>query len=480
MVTHSISRIKLTRSALFLLGLLVLLLFGVLLLVADSKGIAGFTGQRAIQFIFLSLFAVIWLVFFSVKSEGALYFGLLTVPVLVSQTGMQVDLGRVRASALEILILALAMCLCIVLAIRPQWQKRLPRIASPAWLFLICLPLGLILALAHNIPAFSIITMVKGYYLYPLLLPIAFSVIRNRSQLRLYAIIGLLSAAFVSLTSNQYNTYDIALVGGNLLERLSGTFGIINQFGFYLASMALLALAIVFYHPRIGLRLLAMGLIMTCVVGMAQTLSRGAVLGFLAGLLVLSILAGHRERIVLLLVSIALFLALKSFLPESLLLRFSFNSFNDHSTILRIYYLRTAWEAVQQYPLGAGWGAAFLLVDSETLIPSGDLPWYHNDYLNLVAQIGFWGLAIFLWNWWRVYRYTWRSLHLTPEDGELRAYIVGGMAAVTGLLISAGTDHLLQRPDIAGQLWWMTSVLLCAAHLARLEAGAVMTEGKVP
>lgn len=216
------------------------------------------------------------------------------------------------------------------------------------------------------------------------------------------------------------------------------------------------------------MRILGLSAAAICVAAMLSTLSRGAAIGLLAGIVALGVLANGKARMGLLLL-VVLLLLVQPLLPEWVPLRFNTATLSDNSTSLRLYYLKTGWQAIQHYPFGAGWGASFWLDSGNALLPANSLPWSHNDYLNLAVQTGLLGLGIFLACWWSVYRYVWRSLQtLTGPDG-LRAYLIGGMAATAALLASGATDHVLQRPDIAGQLWWMTSIMLCAARLARRE-----------
>ena len=467
---QTLNRNKLLQAALVLAGVGAVALFGALLPTVESSGIVGFSGQRGVQLLGLALFASVWLVLFNIKSDSAIYLGLLAVPLLIGQTGMQLDIGQVRTSALEALILGLTLSTAVALIAQRQLRLRLPTLSRPLlFLMLFLLSLGLGLAFVRGVPAFAVITMVKGYYLYPFLLLVALVVVQSRRQLALYIVLGLISALYAGLTVAQYTTYDVALVGGALIDRLSGVFGIINQFGFYLASMAILGTALFFHHPHPLLRLCALAVAIVCVSAMLSTLSRGAAVGLLAGMGALGLLTDGRRRTELLVLALLLVL-IQPLIPEWVPLRFNYTSLGDHSTSLRLYYLQTGWQAIQHYPLGAGWGASFWLTQANSLIPANGLPWSHNDYLNLTVQVGLLGLGVFLGCWWSLYRYVWRALRTLAVAAELRAYMIGGMAATFGLFVSGATDHILQRQDIAGQLWWMASIMLCAARLAYREA----------
>jgi hypothetical protein len=69
------------------------------------------------------------------------------------------------------------------------------------------------------------------------------------------------------------------------------------------------------------------------------------------------------------------------------------------------------------------------------------LGWYvqfnsHNQYVDLVAQVGFLGLFCFLWFVWQVGRLGWR-LRAQAADGFARAYVYAALAALVGTLVAA-------------------------------------------
>ena len=60
----------------------------------------------------------------------------------------------------------------------------------------------------------------------------------------------------------------------------------------------------------------------------------------------------------------------------------------------------------------------------------------HNNYVDIVAQIGFLGLAAFLWFLWETGRLGWRLRSIAPEGFE-RAYVYGAIGGLAGM-IAAG------------------------------------------
>jgi O-antigen ligase len=59
----------------------------------------------------------------------------------------------------------------------------------------------------------------------------------------------------------------------------------------------------------------------------------------------------------------------------------------------------------------------------------------HNQYLDIIAQVGLLGLACVLWFAWEVGRLGWQLREHTP-DGFTRAYVYGALGGLVGTLAS--------------------------------------------
>jgi hypothetical protein len=60
----------------------------------------------------------------------------------------------------------------------------------------------------------------------------------------------------------------------------------------------------------------------------------------------------------------------------------------------------------------------------------------HSQYVDLIAQVGFLGLACFLWIFYEVGRICWKMINKLP-DGFERSYIYGALAGIVGTLVAA-------------------------------------------
>ena len=131
----------------------------------------------------------------------------------------------------------------------------------------------------------------------------------------------------------------------------------------------------------------------------------------------------------------------------------------------RSFFLTSGLHALKErWLLGWGWGNAYWYLPGVGLFPTGDIPWYHNDYLNLAVQIGIVGVLLYLGYWWQLLGAAQRWLK-THAGASLSGYVRGSQAALVGLLIAAAFEHVLWRPDIAGLVGWLSGLMLAGMYL---------------
>ncbi|MDX1383921.1 MAG: O-antigen ligase family protein, partial [Thermoanaerobaculia bacterium] len=115
------------------------------------------------------------------------------------------------------------------------------------------------------------------------------------------------------------------------------------------------------------------------------------------------------------------------------------------------------------------------------------LGWYvpfssHNQYLDLVAQVGLVGAALFLWFCWRVGRVCWCETREAPEGGFERAFAIGALGGLVGSLAAGGlADWILPfvyntglKTMASSLLFWLFLGGVVAQRRAR--AGVVVPE----
>ncbi len=233
--------------------------------------------------------------------------------------------------------------------------------------------------------------------------------------------------------------------------RTSGAFGIPNS----QAALLLLLLPVVlwrtFAHTRAaGGRLLAAGLAVLFLFGLALTISRGAWLSFAVALAVWPLTTpgrSWRRRIGLataaLVLSLLAGLALSTWVP-SVKTRFVALITQRGETTRPIMW-KGAWELFREHPAtGSGAGSYNILFEKHRPMGFRDEPqWAHNDYLNALSDYGLVGVALlaggFLWAAARAMRSgQWR-------DPWIRAVAIGVVAFGLSLLI----DFHLKIPALA-------------------------------
>lgn len=397
-------------------------------------------------------------------------FGLMlgAATLLIAQTGMQLDIGDLRTSALEVLILAATFILALrtrIIDTPPRWERTL--LDRPLILFAFLGIPSLVLALAGGVSPVNIITELKGYFLYPLLVYVMVAWIRTPRRWRWLALLGVAGALVVAVAGimnwRQGNLIQVnsATV---LVERVSGIFGVINQYGFYLSSMALVAMGLLLATRKWYLFGLAAISVIVMLVGMSVSGSRGAFIGLTAGSGVMILLQYRRFRVWLpfLLVGVGLLIWQLPNIEDRV-------AATSGSESQRVTYFWTGLEVLKNYPIfGAGWGASFWLANNNVLVQAEGLPWLHNDYMNLLTQVGLIAMLPFLWLWWRVLKAGF--LHVrNNRSPELTTLLSGILAGLVALLVEAATDHVFWRPDIAGQVWWLTGMLLAGIKLIDLQ-----------
>ncbi len=454
--------IQRTTGVVIVLSLLLAILVGVLVAFGTSTELP-FLGAKTQTFILLLLSALVLLLV--LLARGELGFGaiLAVATVLISLTGFQLDLGPVRTSALEAL-LAVAVVLFLlrqrIIAAPPRWT---PLVLDRPLLILAAATIpALLSAGARSIALPSIIMELKGYFLYPLLAYLIAAWATTRMRWNLLAWLGLGAAAVVGLSAILEAFHASggmqSVFGTSNFTRASGLFGLINQYGFYVGSMAMVALGYAAGKRR-PVQVAAGILAALLVVGVAVSGSRGAWLGVGAGLGAFFLI---RRPPWYVFVGGVVGLA---FLFQAQQNYFEFRAAEAaYGDLSRVQFLETGWRAFQRFPIfGAGWGANFYLNGSE-LVEAPGVPQLHNDYVNLLVQVGFVGLAAYLWTWIMIFYYSVLKVS-RDRDHPLASPVAGALAGLVTLLVCALTDHVFWKTELAGQVWWLVGLGLAGARL---------------
>lgn len=391
---------------------------------------------------------------------------------LVTQTGYQLDVGLVRTSALEIILIVL---LLILLWSNRHTNGRLLRIALPGRNFLIMFGVYSIIlflfSLAKGLLLSNALPQFKGFLLYPLMAFVIVAGVRNIQILRLSVITVIGWYSYIATSGMVQFLRGIRNGGLDSVFRASADYASINTYGITMVCMSLLMLGIGISMKNRHLKLLVLACSFWLFVGAVSSVSRTVWLAGGGGLAIL-LISGRKVKyaVGLALIAIVLF----SILPTQVSQRL--DQLSDSSTERRAFYLYSgveAWKA--SWLIGWGWGAAYWYLPGIGLSPSGEVPWYHNDYVNLGVQTGVIGVALYSLYWLRFLQAGYRWLR-RQRHSELSGYVLGSQMALVGLLVSAGFEHVLWKPDIAGLVGWVSGLMLASMVLANKEpAEAVAT-----
>lgn len=284
--------------------------------------------------------------------------------------------------------------------------------------------------------------------------------------------------------------------------RAHGTFGQPNPYGGYLGLLLPLAYAIVLTHWRAWLRpttrlslverlLWPMAVVSTPVMLLAlgMSWSRGALLGLVGGLGLVTLALARRAWPVLLTLALALLVSMpiwQPLLPDAYLARLDnltaymgrdlrrvMITDENFAIIQRLAHWDTAWQMFARYPwLGVGIGQ-YPVLHPELAIPRWREPLghAHNYYLHTLAETGLLGLAAYLTLLVSALVMAWRR----SQDAALwpRALALGALGMLGHLLAHSVVDSLYVQ-DIFLLIAMILGMLVTPLHnLAKSQAASL-------
>jgi hypothetical protein len=427
------------------------------------------TGQKILIFfipVLLSL-ALIWL---DVKNGIVFWFFGLTA--LVTQTGFQADVRNIRTSILEIVIIILVLMIVIqrsrnIMNLWAQFPGRSLLISFSLYAMAIFF-LGMLRGDSFSMA----IVQLKGFILYPFLGVLIYFGGRSKTLIR-YVLFGLI--VWYMLVAGwgiaQFFQGQQVLTQEIVVYRSSGEYAPINIYGITLMACALLVIGVATSVVSSKWRFVAFGFAVILIVGMLVSVSRAALAGLVIGLLFLILLNPNLKTVIFsILIGLALFWVLNYFLPYQVSDRLFQTT--DSSTVKREFYLESGLQALKVYwAIGVGWGNGYFYQRDAGLYPSGFMPWYHNDYLNLAVQVGLFGLALYVSFWGSVIKQGWKFIRSYKDSWSI-PYVKGTLSALIGLLMAALFEHVLWRPDMAGLVGWLLGMLVASMYLGQQDEGA--------
>lgn len=245
------------------------------------------------------------------------------------------------------------------------------------------------------------------------------------------------------------NAGSVAVTAGGEFERILGTFGHPNSFGFYLVLILAIAIPLFFENAEPTKKILVGLLIAACSIMLGLTFARGAWIGLLVALLVM---AAMRYRKMFYWLPLILIAAIILF-PQIA------NRFQDvvqsgqaaGSLGWRLNFWDQGFiDLVKQRPLlGYGIGSFALFTGHDA----------HNDYLRLAVEVGIPGLLLYLGTLFVVGRTAWQGLKKLVEPFDI-AIAVGFLAFLAAYLVMSVADNLVKGVAMQWYFWIIAAVVL--------------------
>ena len=132
--------------------------------------------------------------------------------------------------------------------------------------------------------------------------------------------------------------------------------------------------------------------------------------------------------------------------------------------------------------LGKGYGAFAMLYEEDVALVGSYTAQYqlgaHSEYLQVMAELGIVGLAVWIWLNLAFLRYGFRALKML-DDGFYRAIVIGLMAAEISLMVHFTVNNLLNGDAIGVPFWGIYGLLPAVVQMAAREKNTSETEDGV-
>lgn len=239
--------------------------------------------------------------------------------------------------------------------------------------------------------------------------------------------------------------------------KVTATFQFPNDCASYLITILPIPISLVIHRAtdrksRLSLILLSAIL----VVALLFTSTRGAWLGFILGIFFVAVFNGKKAFFI----SIIFLILLALFSPAAVKDQIkSFTSLStDVSTNDRMIIWATAWRMFMDKPFfGQGLGTFMSVFGKYKPEYYKEIVYAHNCYLQMAAEIGIFGLLIFMWFVFRLFQSTIFKL-TKSEDKLVKAAFLGVSGGILAYLVHSFVDTNLYSLPLAVLFWAMSGL----------------------
>jgi len=410
----------------------------------------------------------------------------------VKRLDWSIEVGVLIEFLEGVLVLALALS---VITRRDAW-----RFSSPLTPFiLLYLPYQVIIAFHPSLPTtYNMIYALRE----PLdnFVPFfaAVYLVRDRQQLRSFLYLWLGLAAFIALYGLKqyylglfYWEADWLAVNPTHLVynqlRIFSTLGSADALGMHMAVSIVIALGVAFYTSNPKIRLVALALIPIFVVTNLYTLTRGAYLAVLVGVLALALITRHRAMLLGLVVAAALVLGWYQVNQDSLLVARVMTMFSpeeDESYTVRTGYLQQYLPVILNRPFGFGpatsgrQGGVLLASAGVDADPTSSLAGVPTDnyYFRIALENGWVGCLLFILLLVAVIGFG-IKVYLTAGDPLIKWVAPAFVAAYVAMAVSSWSNNYFSHPQLKLFFWFSLGVL---SNLPLIERSEERPAGRMP
>ena len=317
----------------------------------------------------------------------------------------------------------------------------------------------------------------KNYMLLPLVWFLTVYAIKDRKTLKLLSclmVIGILGVSFYFYNNLQWmNIYHFSHKARNMMTGLFVYLGA-NHYGAFFAHFVFILIAFFLFDKSKIRKMILLGSISLAGYCLIYTLSRGAYIAFLGGILFIGLVKDKK----ILLLLILFFIFWRSLVPPVVKERIEMTRTEggelEHSAAVRVELWNTAWGMFMSSPLiGKGFNT----------FQSGKWRDTHNFYLKLLAELGVLGLGTFLFLCYRAFITAWR-LYKEADDDFFKAIGLGFSACVISAMLTNGFGDRWSYLPLGAYFWIFLGITTRAYIIMNQEKiensrGEIIANGKI-
>jgi putative inorganic carbon (hco3(-)) transporter len=273
----------------------------------------------------------------------------------------------------------------------------------------------------------------------------------KRSLKRL--VYAILFSSIIPLTVGAYQALNgagsLAVTAGGQFERIFGTFGHPNSFGFYLVLVLTIAIPLFIENTAAAKKIPLALLIAACSIMLILTFARGAWIGMVVALIVMALIR-YRKMFywlpVVIIAAVILFPQIVSRFQDVVKGGEATGSFGWRLNFWDLGF----FDLIRQRPLlGHGIGSFPFFQGNDA----------HNDYLRLAVEVGIPGLLLYLTTLYVVGKTTWQAIKKLIDPFDI-AIAVSFLSLLAAYLVMSIADNLVKGMAMQWYFWVLAAVVL--------------------